>query len=417
MSPLAGTDASPVPQPLGLDWVLDPVPVDAFFRSYWETKPLLVRRAEPDHFAALPGLDDVDEIITATAVGSAASVENGSLVLTDSSGARTQRPMRLLADGAPDIQDVYREYHGGSTVVVNQLDRRSAPLAQLCRTLESELHHRVTANLYLTPKGSQGFPPHIDNHDVFILQIHGVKEWHVGEPLSELPLAEADHGDMEFTGAESAYTLAAGDALYLHRGFPHKAVAASSSSLHFTVAVQPYMWADVLAEALRLLAHERVEFRRGLPPGFLDAPVDPANLARLAGDLAAALADGSLAERATRRLGDRLLAAGAGAHHGQFRSIDAASSLTDESTVSRVPGAFCRARAKAGRALIEFATNYVSGPLHLAPAMKFIATHERFVVGDLPGDMSARERIDLVCRLVSEGLLLCTATAPESEDQ
>ena len=38
---------------------------------------------------------------------------------------------------------------------------------------------------YLTPAGSQGFAPHWDEIDAFILQLEGRKRWKVYEPLDE----------------------------------------------------------------------------------------------------------------------------------------------------------------------------------------------------------------------------------------
>ena len=43
----------------------------------------------------------------------------------------------------------------------------------------------VGANVYLTPPGTQGFAPHYDDVDVFLLQLEGKKEWRVYEPPKE----------------------------------------------------------------------------------------------------------------------------------------------------------------------------------------------------------------------------------------
>jgi hypothetical protein len=45
------------PQSSGLAWLLSPTPVDHFFKAYWERRQLLIGRAAPDYFAALPGID------------------------------------------------------------------------------------------------------------------------------------------------------------------------------------------------------------------------------------------------------------------------------------------------------------------------------------------------------------------------
>jgi hypothetical protein len=73
--------------------------------------------------------------------------------------------------------------------------------------------------------------------------------------------------------------------------------------------------------------------------------------------------------------------------------------------VTRSPGALCRVRRTPGGVTIEFAGNFVSGPSRLEPALRFVAAAERFRVGDLPGELTAEDRTDLVSRMMSEGLL------------
>jgi len=177
-------------QIFSLEWSLHPVTTAEFRRAYWESEPLWISRNNPDFFRGLPGLDDVDELITSTTSGrERGAVGDGRIVRTDDVGTLSERPFGLDSNGIPDIQDIYSAYHGGYTIVVNHLHRRSAAVARLCRGLEASLHHPVGANLYLTPQNAQGFRPHVDTHDVFILQLHGEKFWHVARPYYPLPLA------------------------------------------------------------------------------------------------------------------------------------------------------------------------------------------------------------------------------------
>lgn len=45
------------------------------------------------------------------------------------------------------------------------------------------------SNAYLTPPGSQGFAPHYDDIDAFIMQLEGAKAWKVYvDPDNLLPL-------------------------------------------------------------------------------------------------------------------------------------------------------------------------------------------------------------------------------------
>jgi len=387
-----------------LERLLDPVAPAAFFEEHWEVAPLLVARDDPHHFADLPGLEAVDELIATTTPSRVRPAEGERLVRSEPGGSLSEQAVRVGANAVPDVQSVYRAYDDGYTVVVNQVHRRSSAVGRLCRGLQAALHHPVGANLYLTPAGAQGFLPHIDTHDVFIVQLDGEKEWHVASPSAALPLAEKRHGRQALPDAQT-YRLGPGDTFYLPRGFPHEAVAAGSSSLHLTIGIHAYRWSDLIEEVLGLLADDDVAFRGALPPRFLDEPLDAGRAADLARRLAAALGDGALAERAKQRIGSRLVAGDAAAPRGGFRALDALAGLTDDSVVARPPELLCRTQTTPDRAAIEFAGNFVTGPPRLAPTLEHVARNHRFAVGELPGELSPADRVDLVRRLVSEGLL------------
>ncbi len=388
---------------MSLDWLLEPVDRETFLSSYWESRALHVARDAPDRFARLPGQDAVDELLTATTFASARSAGVGQLVRALEDGGREARGFRVTPAGVVDIQDVYRAYEDGFSVVLNGLHCRSARVAALCRALEDDLHHPVGANMYLTPRGAQGFPPHTDTHDVFILQLHGEKDWHVASADTDLPLARA-RGPEEDPVLDQRLTLRPGDVLYIPRGVPHEAVTSGSSSLHLTVGIHVYRLADLLSEVVAVLAEERVSFRRALPGGFLDAPADE-RLPAIAAEVTAALAENGVAERAQARLAARLRASAMAAQPGQFRSIDRLGSLTAETVVAHRPGSLCSVHRSGDEATIEFAGNFVAGPAAIEPALRFVAERERFAVGELPGPLAPDDRTALVGRLISEGLL------------
>jgi lysine-specific demethylase/histidyl-hydroxylase NO66 len=392
------------PSGFNLDWLLAPVPTATFFGRHWETERLFIARDAPDYYASLPGLDAVDELLTATTPRAVRSNDDGRLVKTAPGGALLQRSIGMGRDGIPDVQAVYGAYHDGFTIVLNEVHRRSSPVAHLCRALESDLHHRVGANLYLTPRDGQGFLPHVDTHDVFILQLHGVKEWRVSGAPNDLPLTSSRAGRVELRDVRE-YSLRPGDLLYLPRGAAHEAVTSGASSLHLTVGIHVYRRVDLLAEALAVLADEQVDLRVALPPQFLDHSADAAGLPEIAQRVAIALGDDSVLERAKSRLGARLLRGGRAASGGHFRSLDAIHDLDADSIVARAAGVLCTVRSSGDEASIEFESNYVAGPVFLEPALRFVAERDRFTVLELPGHLSLEDKIDLVSRLVSEGLL------------
>ena len=161
--------------------------------------------------------------------------------------------------------------------------------------LENEFGCMVGSNAYLTPLNSQGFAPHYDDIDAFILQLEGYKRWRVYAPFHKretLPRTSSrDYTEKEVEelgeGALLDVILGPGDVLYLPRGWIHQAETVKrpshylpklkeDHSLHLTVsAMQNWCWADFLEmlmpEALEGAAssEKSISLREGLPRNFL----------------------------------------------------------------------------------------------------------------------------------------------------
>ena len=48
---------------------------------------------------------------------------------------------------------------------------------ELCACLQEHFGFPVGCSAYLTPTSTQGFPPHYDDVEVFVLQLQGSKRW------------------------------------------------------------------------------------------------------------------------------------------------------------------------------------------------------------------------------------------------
>ena len=78
-------------------------------------------------------------------------------------------------DGSGRVDPVRatRLFRQGATIIFTHLHQRIPSLGRLCEGLERAFSSRMQTNIYLTPPSAQGFAPHWDTHDVFILQIAG----------------------------------------------------------------------------------------------------------------------------------------------------------------------------------------------------------------------------------------------------
>jgi ribosomal protein L16 Arg81 hydroxylase len=249
--------------------LLTPVEEDLFFRDYWEKQPLHLARNEAGYYTGLFSSTDIDSILAFTHPkfpDAAAFTPEAPRQKSFVQGWLAQRPQDATAS-YPSIGELRHVYAQGRTVVIMTMQRRWPTIAQLCRSLESVFHCPIHANLYLTPAGAQGFDAHFDTHEVLVLQLEGRKTWRLYGPTRTLPLVgERFNLPREQLGPVREIPLQPGDLLYVPRGHVHEAFTAEEASMHLTVGVNAYRWADLLHEALAALTRTDERFREALPP-------------------------------------------------------------------------------------------------------------------------------------------------------
>ena len=394
--------------PFDLARLLAPVAADAFLRDTWEREPLLLRRDEPGYYADLFTLADVDRVIAFTRP----RFTEPGVFRNGPPASRTYvqgwLPGRQLVPDEvyPGIGDLRQLFAQGKSVIIRSMQHRWPALAALCRSLEALFHCPVHTNLYLTPPGAQGFEPHLDTHEVFALQVDGVKHWRLYGPAATLPLAE-DKMTLPRArlGSPREVRLEAGDLLYIPRGHAHEAFTTDGSSLHLTVGVNVYRWADLLHQALAEVTRRDARFRETLPPGAVVGQPLPAGVTQRFQELLQALAQAARPEAAARRLGDLFFEELAMLPGAAFVPPEGVERMDLDTVVARSPGAICRVLADGDGAVIEFPGGRVGGPARIAPALRFVAGAERFPVRDLPDGLGDEAKLVLARRLVREGLL------------
>lgn len=257
-----------MPEPLWIDdplaALIAPIAAETFFADYYERKALHAKRDEPDRYAGLLSVDRIDEILAGVDL-SADSLEMARAEPRMQVGDFTHK------DGVVDRGAVVRHYQQGATIILPHLHQLDATLAEFCRALEECLCSHIQTNAYLTPPDSQGFRTHYDDHDVFIVQVSGEKNWKFySTPIENPYRGERFQSDVHEAGDPvHEFLLKAGECAYLPRGLMHDAVATGSEpSLHITVGVIVKTWADLMLEAVSEVALREPRFRRSLPYGF-----------------------------------------------------------------------------------------------------------------------------------------------------
>ena len=181
--------------------------------------------------------------------------------------------------------EVARHFDDGATVIFRQLHKRVPTLARLCVALGRRFSSRVQTNVYLTPPDAQGFAPHWDTHDVFVLQISGAKRWSIYDTQVRLPLRGQRFKPGTPPGdVSNELELGPGSAVYLPRGLMHSARSTGQASLHVTLGLTAFTWAEFLVESVTAAALEEESLRRNLPREFAREGFPVAERERLFGE-------------------------------------------------------------------------------------------------------------------------------------
>lgn len=363
----------------------------SFLETDWASRAR-IHKADPSDLTGIFSLDDVDALLTSTALRTPALriAQDGS-VLASSSFTRSATLAGVALTGLVDSRKVIDLFDGGATLVLQGLHRYWPPLTQLIRELESALGHPCQANAYLTPPGSQGFALHSDTHDVFVFQTHGSKQWEV-------------HDD----GTQQEVLMEPGTCMYLPAGTPHAARTQHTASLHVTVGINQSTWRQLLQRVVTdVLADTAYDDR--LPVGY---PAEPTTLVAELSDRVRALADslGNL-DMDTLATGEahRFLTTRNAVLRGSLVDRLHVSELDDDTVLRRRAGSLCVVQPVGVRVRLLLGDRELSLPARLAEVLEYIRDRPSVRPRDLSDWLDPQSRLVLVRRLVREGLLQVSA--------
>ena len=357
-----------------------------FIEKVW-AHAIHIHRSDDGAFADLLSLDDVDQLLTSSALRTPmVRLAKDGAVVPSSDVTRTSRIGGVAVTGLVDPRKALARFDEGATVVLQGLHRYWWPLTELVAELEQQLGHPCQANAYLTPAGAQGFARHRDTHDVFVFQTYGEKLWEVVD----------DSGVLEVL-------MRPGMCMYLPTGTPHSARAQDAASLHVTVGINRVTWRDVLVRAVEAaLAGEGAE---PLPAGYHR---DRAAFVRAIDQRLAMLGERltvtDVEERAAAET-VRFLTTRSPPLRGGLRDRVELAGLDDTTVLRRRPGSVLAVVAGDQHLRVLLGDRELHVPDRLAPALAYVVEHPRLAPSDLAEWLDEQSRLVLARRLVREGLL------------
>lgn len=249
--------------------LIKPKSVQSFFENNWTQKELHLKN--DFDVKSIFSLDELNSIIKTNqehlSFPIIRLIKNGK-VISESKYTEITTKRRQATSKQISLDKIIKLCESGATLTFNGLNNYSTKLSNFCSNLSEELNEASQINCYLTQKGNQGFEPHYDHHEIFILQVEGEKEWELFGKAEAFPLPTNNHydqGSPDFNSRRT-YNLESGDVFYIPRGMWHQAKANKTSSLHLTLNVICRLNIDFVHWAFDYFAKNEVKFRENLSP-------------------------------------------------------------------------------------------------------------------------------------------------------
>ena len=395
--------------------------LESFADRFWGIAPKLTRSAElSDSFQDLMTLDTVDELISERGVRTpfVRMAKDGRLL--DKSEFTASGGFGAEVTDQVDSAAVLAAFAAGNTLVLQGLHRLWPPLIHFVGDLVRELGHPVQVNCYVTPAASQGFSPHYDVHDVFVVQIAGTKRWSIHSPVHVHPLNNQPWSDRRSAVEDHAsntpeldIVLEPGDVLYLPRGWIHSAQALGDTTVHLTIGVASYNDYDLAHQVVK--AFGDIESLRAPLPAGLDHS-DPgsivAHVHRVLDAMRTAIDEIDRDPGAVLRIADRV----ADRHDELVRpnpvrplaSVAAMGALRGESSIRLRPGIFARIAHGGNGVSMVLKNKTVTLPPQCADAIENLMKGAPCRLDSMPG-LDVHDASVVARRLIREGIAVTVA--------
>ncbi|WP_246798024.1 cupin domain-containing protein [Burkholderia perseverans] len=201
---------SGAPQPDTATPLLGNLTPSQFMRRYWQKKPLLIRQAIP---GVVPPLsrDALFEL--------AADYDAESRLITHFRNRWQLAQGPFEPDALPSVKK--REW----TLLVQGADLHDDAARALLERFRFIPDARLDDLMISYATDGGGVGPHFDSYDVFLLQVHGRRRWHIGAQKDltlreDLPLKVLEHFE-----PTDEWVLEPGDMLYLPPHIAHDGIA------------------------------------------------------------------------------------------------------------------------------------------------------------------------------------------------
>lgn len=235
-----------------------------FIEAQWQSEPVYIRHAFSS--ADMSQMLDLEEVDARLMTGSVGAPDLQIL----RNGRAFDVGMISELSRSVDLDAFVNHFRSNGGFRWQHLENYFASVAEVAGTLQREIGYPIRANGYFSPRSSKGLAPHYDSSDVFVVQVHGAKEWRLYSDhanKTEIPLYEDRFDPIrhQVTERPTKLLLEPGDMLYVPKGHMHSAESKTDLSVHLTFAVLSISLADLIGASVRKVARDELLLRKCVP--------------------------------------------------------------------------------------------------------------------------------------------------------
>lgn len=385
-----------------LEKIISPTVLTLFEDVYFEKKPLLISRNDANYFRDLISIETINTYLERKDIRypGIRLVKNGlELPQTD---YLTDFPYgNKVFERVIDNDRLFTLFNEGATAVFQAAHKTFSSLSNFCQRLEKYYNFPLQTNMYLTPRSSKGFQAHFDNHDVFVLQVHGSKIWKVYDSPVYLPTETFEKSMLpQNMIPQIEVELKQGDTLYIPRGFVHEADTANEVSLHITLGLLTYTWIDVL----RLMVNDAHKIN-GFKESFRFDKLDEQTIEKTAKDLFDQLLSVVDYAGISKKFTNRFIKKGLTSDSNRLLDITRFDDINTATIFSLRHEINYTITETETEIILSYYNKQVKFPDYVLPTLNAMANSNNFTVNNLESNIDTAGKLVLCKKLLKEGFL------------
>lgn len=226
-------------KPINFNDIITPYSVQEFISKFW-SKEFTIFHGDKDRFKALLPWDILNKILEEHRLEDPRLrlAQNGKTI---PASEYTSYSMSRRGTSVPRLipKAFTEKLKSGATLVIDAIEELYEPIRSLSLSFESIFNETAQVNAYIGWGNTTGFDVHWDDHEVFILQVFGKKQWYIYGQTREHPLYKDIHVDNTEAPKVPLWEgiLNPGETLYIPRGCWHNAIPCNEPSVHLTFGI------------------------------------------------------------------------------------------------------------------------------------------------------------------------------------